>query len=135
VRLDTANRSFAGLLGVSLVAGLFVFCGAVGCVLVALVFSRLAQDGTGALSDDGDPLWPAVAFIAIVGAGAIAGGLSLWRQIAASRRLARRVRELRLPLPVEFADAADRAGLRGRVQLVDSGDRFSFAYGALTPRG
>jgi Zn-dependent protease with chaperone function len=134
VRVDTANRSFAGLLGASLLGGMLVFCGAVGCVLVALVGSRVGQDGIGALSPGGRTLWPAVAFIAIVGAGVVAGALSLLRQIRASRRLARRLRDLSLPLPSELAAAADRAGLRGRVQLVDSAELFSFAYGAMTPR-
>jgi Zn-dependent protease with chaperone function len=31
-------------------------------------------------------------------------------------------------------DAAERAGLRGRVKLLDCDERFSFAYGALDPR-
>jgi hypothetical protein len=33
-----------------------------------------------------------------------------------------------------LADAARRAKLGGRIKLLDSEDRFSFAYGALTPR-
>lgn len=134
MKLDTANRSFAGLLGASLLGGMFIFCGAVGCVLVVLVVSRLAQDGLAALSTDGRTLWPAALFMAVVGAGAIAGLFSLWRQIGASRRLADRVRELSLPLPDELAAAAERTGLPGRVRLVDSDERFSFAYGAFTPR-
>jgi Zn-dependent protease with chaperone function len=134
VRLDTANRSFAALLGASLLGGMLVFCGAVGCVLIALVVSRVAQDGVGALDGGGRTLWPAVAFIAILGAGVVAGILSLWHQIRASRRLARRVRELELPLTRELAAVADRTGLRGRVQLVDSDDLFSFAFGAVAPR-
>lgn len=132
--LDTANRSFAGLLAAALLAGVFIFCGAVGCVLVVLVVSRLSGHGLAGLHSGGHNLWPAVAFIAVVGAGALAGVWSLWRQIAASRRLARRVSELELPLPDAVADAAARVGLRGRVQLLDSDQRFSFAYGALTPR-
>ncbi len=134
MRLDTANRSFAGLLAAGLLAGMFVFCGAVGCVLVALVISRIAADGLGALNDDGRDLWPALVFIAIVGAGAIAGLASLWRQIRASRRLERRVQELGMPPPEALLAAAERAGLKGRVQMLDCDERFSFAYGAITPR-
>jgi Zn-dependent protease with chaperone function len=134
VRLDTANRSFAGLLGASLLVGMFVFCGAVACVLAVLLVSRLAQDGIDALTSEGGAVWPALAFIAIVAAGAIFGVASLWRQARASRSLSRRVQALELPLPPQLAEAARRAGLAGRIALVDSDERFSFAYGALTPR-
>jgi hypothetical protein len=134
VRLDTANRSFAGLAGASLIAGMLTLCGAVGCVLAALLVLRLAEDGFDALGSEGAAVWPALAFITIVGAGAVAGVRSLYRQVRASRTLADRVDDLELPPPPELTRAAERAGLGGRVRLVDSEERFSFAYGALTPR-
>jgi beta-lactamase regulating signal transducer with metallopeptidase domain len=134
VRLDRANRSFAGLAAVSTLAGMLAVCGAVGCVLIALLVSRLADDGFSVFSDEPGAIWPALAFIGIVGAGAVLGLLSLRRQIQASRALARRVDTLELPLSVELRDAASRAGLTGRVKLVDSDEPFSFAYGALSPR-
>jgi Zn-dependent protease with chaperone function len=134
MRLDTANRSFAGLLAAGLLAGMFIFCGAVGCVLVVLVVSRIAADGFGGLSNEGGDLWPALVFIAIVGAGAVTGVLSLWRQIRASRRLETRVRALDLPPTEALTAAAERAGVGGRVRLLDCDERFSFAYGAITPR-
>jgi Zn-dependent protease with chaperone function len=134
VRFDTANRSFAGLSAISIVLGMLVLCGAAGCVLLALLVSQLAQDGSGALTSDGHDLWPAVAFITIVGVGMALGIWSVRGQVKASRKLSRRVRDLELPLTAELGEAADRAGLSGRVELVDSGECFSFAYGALTPR-
>jgi Zn-dependent protease with chaperone function len=134
VRLDTANRSFAGIAAVSLLAGMLALCGAVGCVLVALLVSRLAHDGLSAWADEPGAVWPALAFIAIVGGGAVLGALSLLRQVKASRALARRIDALELPLTGELRAAAGHAGLAGRVKLVDSSECFSFAYGALTPR-
>jgi beta-lactamase regulating signal transducer with metallopeptidase domain len=134
VRLDTANRSFAGLAAVSTLAGMLAVCGAVGCVLIALLVSRLADDGLTLFSDEPVAIWPALAFIAVVGVGAMLGLASLRRQIRASRALARRVDSLELPLSSELGEAADRAALKGRVKLVDSDERFSFVYGALTPR-
>lgn len=134
MRLDTANRSFAGLFAVSLLAGMLALCGAVGCVLVALAVARVTVDGPAALISDEAAFWPGLAFIAIVGAGAALGIASLRRQIHVSRRLSRRVRAMALPLPPELADAARRTGLPGRVALVDSDEPFSFAYGAITPR-
>src|SRR5207245_144559 len=65
------------------------------------------------------------------------GALGVWslaRQLRDSRRLARRVRALALPLPEAVAASARGVGLAGRVVLVDSPQQFSFAYGALTPR-
>ena len=134
MRLDTANRSFATLLGASLLAGMFALCGAAGCVLVLLVVVEITRHGLGALSSDAGTLWPAVTFIAIVGGGALAGICSLVRQARASRHLEGRVRELAAPLPGPLARAANAAGMTGRVLLVDSPERFSFVYGALQPR-
>jgi Zn-dependent protease with chaperone function len=134
MRLDTANRSFAGLAGASLITGMLALCGAVGCVLAALLVARLADDGFDALLSDGTAVWAALAFVAIVGSGAAAGARSLYRQVRASRALTERVRDMELPRPDVLGDAAARARLGGRVQLFDSAERFSFAYGALTPR-
>jgi hypothetical protein len=80
MRFDSANRSFAGLLAAALLAGAFIFCGAVGCVLAVLVISRVSQHGLAGVHAEGHDLWPAVAFIAIVGAGALAGLASLGRR-------------------------------------------------------
>jgi Zn-dependent protease with chaperone function len=134
MRLDTANRSFATLLGASLLAGMFVFCGAVGCVLVILVASEVGEEGWRAFTSGGESLWPAILFIAIVGAGVAAAIWSLGKQIRASKRLARRVEQGVLTVPDELAEAAGRARLGGRVRLVASEEPFSFAYGALSPR-
>jgi BlaR1 peptidase M56 len=132
VRLDTGNRSLLALVGAGL-AGLWLLCGAVACVLFSLIAYRIADDGLGALTSGAD-LWPAFALAALVGGGAASGVWSLRRQIVSSRRLAQRVDELELPLPEELDRAAGRAGLAGRLVLVDSSEAFSFTYGAVTPR-
>ena len=113
---------------------MFAFCGAVACVLVGLVVARIASDGLDAFASSGDAVWPALAFIAVVAAGVGLGIWSVRRQVRGSRKLSRRVGELELVVPSDLADAASRAGLAGRVKLLDSDERFSFAYGALTPR-
>jgi Zn-dependent protease with chaperone function len=133
VRLDTANRSLLGLVGVSLVSAVWLLCGVAGCILLSLIAYRVTRDGPGALVGD-DALLPAAIFLALVGAGATLGARSLARQIASSRRLARRVSDLRMPTPSALEDAAERTGLAGRLVLVDCEEPFSFAYGALTPR-
>jgi Zn-dependent protease with chaperone function len=133
MRLDTGNRSFAGLLGGSLV-GLWLACGAGVCVLLSLLAYRVAADGLGVLTGGERDLRPALLFLAVIGAGAVLGIVSLWRQAVCSSGLARRVRLLELPLPAALAEAAARAGLAGRLTLVDSDESFSFAHGVLTPR-
>jgi len=132
VRVDTANRSFATLAVAALVIAMFVLCGAVGCVLLALLVARFADSGPGALVTGAH--WVATLFVSIVAAGVLLGFRSIVDQVRASRVLARRVRALELPLSRELEGAVERAGLRGRVLLVDSPECFSFAYGALTPR-
>jgi len=129
VRLDTANRSLLGLIGASLMAGVWLLCGAAGCVLASLIAYRVAHGDVSS-----DALAPAAVFLAVVATGAVLGVRSLARQVASSRRLARRVADLRLPAPPALDEAARRAGLAGRLVLVDSDEPFSFVYGALTPR-
>jgi len=79
-------------------------------------------------------LLPVFLFIVLVVVGLALGARSVARQIVASQRLARRVRGLALELPDELALTASAVGLGGRVVLLDAPERFSFAYGALTPR-
>jgi Zn-dependent protease with chaperone function len=134
VRLDSANRSFAGLVGASLLAGAFLFCAAAGCVLAALVAVQIARHGAAAFTVEGRAVWPAIAFVLVVGSGAVLGLRSLIAQAASSRRLAQRMRAFALPLPKALSEAAARAGLAGRVDLVDVAEPFSFAHGVLTPR-
>src|SRR5207249_2809618 len=126
MRLDSANRSFAALVLSSLLLGVYVICGALGCVLVPLIVSRISDHGVSGLTDGSGNLLPAVAFVVLVGGGVVLGARSLRRQIAASGALARRVRSLALELPGDL-DAGMAAGLDGRVVLVDSPEWFSFA--------
>lgn len=133
MRLDSANRSFAALAICSMLLAVYVICGAIGCVFVPLLISRLSDHGLGGLVGHGQDLLPALAFVLLVGAGLALGVRSLRRGIIASHALARRVGALALELPDELAQAAGAAGLAGRVVLVDCEEWFSFAYGALTP--
>lgn len=133
MRLDTANRSFTGLVGASAVAGMVLLCGAAGCVLAALVASQVGRHGLDAFAREPESLWPAAAFLAIVGTGAAIGARSLVRQVRDSRELDRRVRELTVPSPPDLVAAAERARV-GDVVLVDAAEAFSFAYGAVVPR-
>jgi Zn-dependent protease with chaperone function len=121
------------LVAVSLVSSVWLRCGAAACILLALIVYDVVRDGPGALVGD-DALLPAAAFLALVGAGAVLGLRSLARQTASSRRLARHVNDIELPLPQALAAAAARTALSGRLVLVDSDEPFSFAYGAITPR-
>lgn len=134
MRLDSANRSFLALMGLSLLLGMYVLCGAVGSVLVPLVLARVSHDGIGGLLDSGGSLLPVILFTLLVAVGLAFGARSIGRQIVASRKLARRISGLAMALPGELAVAAVQGGLGGRVVLVDAPEWFSFAYGVFTPR-
>lgn len=134
MRLDSANRNFAILVGASLLLGMYLICGAVGGVLVPLIVSRASNHGLGGVISGSHNLVPAVIFVVLVGAGVILGIRSLVRQIVTSRALGERVASIALPLPADLAEAASQAGLEGRLTLADCDEWFSFAYGALTPR-
>jgi Zn-dependent protease with chaperone function len=134
MRLDSANRSFLALMSLALLLGMYVLCGAVGSVLVPLVLARISHDGIAGLLNSGGSMLPVLLFIILVAVGLAFGARSIARQIVASCRLARRVRGLALELPDELALTASEVGLGGRVVLLDAPERFSFAYGVLTPR-
>jgi Zn-dependent protease with chaperone function len=134
MRLDSANRSFLALMSLALLLGMYVLCGAVGSVLVPLILARISHDGIAGLLDSGGAMLPVLLFIVLVVVGLAFGARSIARQMVASSRLARRVRGLALELPDALALTASEVGLGGRVVLVDAPERFSFAYGVLTPR-
>jgi Zn-dependent protease with chaperone function len=134
MRLNSANRSFLALMVLALLLGMYVLCGAVGSVLVPLVLARISHEGIRGLLDSGGFLLPVLVFIVPVALGLAFGARSVRRQIVASSRLVRRVRGLTLELSDELDLTTSEVGLGGRVVLLDAPERFSFAYGVLTPR-
>jgi Zn-dependent protease with chaperone function len=126
VRLDRANRSFLAFVGIALLSCAIVLCGAVGAVLLPLIFAPRSRWTVSSV--------PAIVFMAPIAVGMGLGSRSLGRQALASYRLARRVRRLTVATPDDLKCAASHAGLAGRVVLVDAAEAFSFVYGVLTPR-
>jgi Zn-dependent protease with chaperone function len=129
---DRATRDFLTLVAVAVLVGAIVFCGALGGVLVPLLLSRVSGGGLGALANTS--VLPAFMLLSLVVAGVSLAARSLARQLLASRRLARYVSARAQGVPDALQSAATRAGLRGRVLLVDAPESFSFVYGLLTPR-
>jgi Zn-dependent protease with chaperone function len=132
VKLDTANRAFAAFLG--LCAGAFALVGMAACTLLGIVTYRVQHDGFDALSGSAADVSAALVFLGLIAIGSLAGLLALWRQWAATSQLVRYVHEHSVSPPPAVTTAAQRAGLDGRVDLIDSGDRFSFAYGITSRR-
>ncbi len=134
MRLDRANRSFLVFVGVALLFGVTVLCGAIGGVLVPLSLARISHGGLlGMWRDRGSLLAPFVFFV-LIAVGLGLGARAFVRQALASRVLSRRVRALASTTPEALEQAARQAGLAGRVVLVDAADSFSFVYGLMTPR-
>ncbi len=134
MRPDSANRYFIAFMGIALAVGANVLCGAIGGVLVPLVLARAARGGPAALFSHGASLLPPLLFALLVAIGLGLAGRSLARQLLASHRLGRRLRERVRELPDSLAARAVQAGLSGRVVLVDAPESFSFVYGVLVPR-
>lgn len=132
MKLDTANRSFFGLVGGAFLAYIGVGLGA--CVVAAILVYRVSTQGVDVLAGQGFALVPGLMLLGLVGTGAVLGVRSILAQAASSRRLARRLAALRFSAQPRVEEAASRAGLGRRVELIDSGESFSFAHGALSPR-
>ena len=134
MRLDAASRSFGALVVTTVLPGTYVLCGAFGSVLVPLAGGRIPRDGFARLLDGGDSSMALLGFLIVVAVSLVLGIRSMRRQLSATRRIAQSVRELMLPVPDTLARTTGEVGLDGRVVLLDVPERFSFAYGALTPR-
>lgn len=132
MRPDRATRGFLALLAIGLSVGALVLCGALGGVLIPLLLSRLSCEGILALANVSMLL--VLLLLVLVMAGVGLGTRSLTRQLLASRRLARYVSAKAVAAPGTLLLLAARAGLHGRVMLVDAPEPFSFVYGVLTPR-
>jgi beta-lactamase regulating signal transducer with metallopeptidase domain len=130
VKLDTGNRNFFGLVASASTAYLALGA-ALCCGLIALLVYKIEHGGVGAVEAGA---LPGLVALVLVAAGILLGVRSLFGQLRSSRRLSSRVRDLRVPAAPEVVEAASRAGLADRVVVVDSEERFSFAFGALTPR-
>lgn len=131
MRLNSANRAFLALVGIAFVA--YQVLGAGACALFASLVSGVSS-GEIAI---GANLWGAIAvglFLVVYVLGWILAIVSFVRQTVATVKLRDRIRELRLPTPAGLEDSAGRIGLRGRVDLVDSVEAFSFAYGIFVTR-
>ncbi len=118
MRLDGANRSFLAFIGIALLSGAIVLCGAVGAVLLPLILAPHSRWGVSSV--------PTIMFIAPIAAGLGLGSRSLGRQVLASHRLGRRVRRLAVATPDDLKRSATHAGLAGRIVLVDAAEAFSF---------
>lgn len=132
MRLDSANRSFITLASTALAP--YVLLGVLGCGVLSLAAYRVAAEGLGGLQRDGEDLRPAVVFFALVTAGTVVAAVSVRRQLRATRALDTFLRGRRAQAAPELLAAAQRAGLAGRVELVDDAETFSFTYGLLSPR-
>lgn len=132
MRLNTANRSFVALLILAAVP--YVLLGFAGCALVGAVVYELYTGGWSAITTGSQDLRPALAFFGLLGLGTVLGLTSIIAQMRASLRLTARVRAMRIPTPVEIGQVIMRARVVRRVDVIDSSEAFSFAYGFFTPR-
>lgn len=132
MRLDSANRSFFALVSAALVP--YALLGLLGCGVLSVAAYRVATDGLGGLQRDGQDLRPAVVFFMVVAFGTAGALVSMRRQLRATQALTAFLRPRLAALPPDLAVVVGRAGLAGRVELVDDAEPFSFTYGVVSPR-
>lgn len=124
--MDSAARNYLALTGI---AALLV--GEAICALAAYVAVPLLS---GAARPPVACLVPTLVLGGLLVISVWVGGRGLHRSLVASRRLARQVRLLAMPLTEELRAGAGAADLDGRLDLVDASEGFSFVYGLLRPR-
>lgn len=132
MRLDSGNRSFVALLVAGL--GLYLAFAAAACALLSLLVYRLASDGNAGFDGQAWVIAPAGVFLVVNAVGGALGVRSLGTQIAASRRLRRRIRRLSWGRSAQLPEKCRVKGLRGRLRIIESPEAFSFTYGAFRPR-
>jgi Zn-dependent protease with chaperone function len=132
--LDSANRNFLAITLIALLLSTYVICAALGSAPMPLTASRASGVGVAGVLNSGNSVPALLAFLIVVTTSITLGIRCIRRQVRASRRLERQVRELTLTDLGPLAQAASDVRLHGRVVLLDAPERFSFAYGALTPR-
>jgi Zn-dependent protease with chaperone function len=130
--LDSANRSFFALVALALVP--YALLGLFGCGLLSLAGYRLATEGLAGLNRDGQDLRPGMVFFAVVTAGTVAAAVSIRRQVRATRALATHLRDHATPTPGTVTTAAEESELRGRVDVIDEREPWSFTYGIISAR-
>lgn len=131
MRLNSGNRAFFTLVGIAFAA--YQLLGAGGCALFGSLLYGLST-GEMAL---GTSLWGTTAlglFLVVYILGWAFAVASFVRQTTATLKLRGWIRDLRLHPPPSLEESARRVGLHGRVDLVDSEDVFSFAYGVFGTR-
>jgi Zn-dependent protease with chaperone function len=128
--LNSGNRAFVALVAVGFVA--YQLLGAGACVLFGSLVYGVATGDVGL----GANLWGVVAvgiFFVVYVLGWVLAIVSFVRQTVATLRLRDRIRNLRLAAPDDLLESAHRVDL-DRVDLIDSPEAFSFAYGGLATR-
>ncbi len=129
MRADRANRTFVAAATLAGVGQLVL--GTASCGALMFAAHRLLLNGAGGM-DAG--LVAAVA-MGLLGLAVAARGLhSVHRQLVATERLARQVRDRRLEPSGPVATVASRMKIGRRVDLVDAEPAFAFTYGFLQPR-
>lgn len=128
--IDRANRSFLELAALALLIGGVVLWGALGSVLVPLFHASQSH----ASSHETSALLASLPFLGLLATALGRAGHTLIDQLRAARRLTRQIRASAVPEPPDELEAvAARAGIGGRVVLLDQHSSFSFAYGLFNP--
>jgi hypothetical protein len=124
--MDRAARNFFALTGLSVVLAANALC----ALAVYVAAPILEGDASPGLADLAPIFLLAVVLAISVGLGVA----ELRRSLIATRSLAHRVEVLTIAPSESLIRSAEASGLAGRVDLLDTDEGFSFAYGLAFPR-
>jgi hypothetical protein len=130
--MDTGNRAFWTLVGISLALRILLAYGV--CCLAMVIWMAVRDDGVTTLWTSRPDLIPGVLILALTGAGTLRSAWSLGRSLWHIRTFTRTVRRYRSPVPSELRALTDRLRISSRIRVIATSRPFALTYGPRRPR-
>ncbi|MEU5991921.1 M56 family metallopeptidase [Spirillospora sp. NPDC047418] len=130
--MDTGNRAFWTLVGISLALRILLAYGV--CCLAMVIWTAVRDDGVTTLWTSRPDLIPGVLILALTSVGTLKGAWSLGRSLWHIRTFTHTVRRYRSPVPSELRALTDRLRIGSRIRVIATSRPFALTYGPRRPR-
>lgn len=127
----TGSGAFWAMVSIAVAVRAAVLASA--CCVVGIVARRVSTQGLGGLWAGHPSALPATVVVAVTAAGVAAGSVAAVRTVRGTVAFRRQVRTAVVEAPDVAHAAAERAGLAGRLTVVEDGRPFALTHGALRP--